>query len=78
MLEALDRLRDGITTAVTDDADRADVLHRLRALVDELDAAAGATEAGEQDSSPESVSDRLQSASDDELFELFDSDFRLT
>lgn len=71
----LDQLRTGISVAVQDDADRTRAADLLRAVLAEVSGSAPVRDpAGE---SGVAVSDRLRTASDDELFDLLDSDFRL-
>ncbi|WP_017602356.1 SDR family NAD(P)-dependent oxidoreductase [Nocardiopsis lucentensis] len=78
LLEAIDALRDRIDEALTDDDTddglRDDVERRLRSLLTGLPRtreAPTSTDDGPGDA--ESVTERLHSASDDELFALFDS-----
>ncbi|AZQ70588.1 SDR family NAD(P)-dependent oxidoreductase [Streptomyces luteoverticillatus] len=85
VLETLDRIRDGLAEAVTDDAGRSDVAARLRDLLGLLDASAapaaspGAGDPGDSGGSgAASVADRLATGNDDDLFALLDSDFKLT
>nr|BBM96640.1 modular polyketide synthase [Streptomyces kitasatoensis] len=76
---ALDRLERSLTAATADDPGRARAAERLRGLLAGLTAGSpsGPAAAGRA-AAPggELVADRLESASDDELFDLFDSDFR--
>ncbi|AKL68953.1 hypothetical protein M444_29945 [Streptomyces sp. Mg1] len=83
VLEALDRIRDGLATAVTDDNGRAHVAERLQELLGTLaPPVAGVRPVngsnGHDGQGPDelSVGERLAASSDDELFDLFDSDFR--
>ncbi|MCD9140518.1 type I polyketide synthase [Streptomyces albireticuli] len=87
---ALDRLERSLTAAPDDAPGRARAAERLRGLLAGLTAApasppspphpsgrpAPGTEAPAVAPGGELVADRLRSASDDELFDLFDSDFR--
>ncbi|MFF0278666.1 SDR family NAD(P)-dependent oxidoreductase [Streptomyces sp. NPDC004330] len=85
VLDALDRIRDGLATAATDDSSRDHIAERLQALLGTLTSAAGVSRPtgspGEHDRQGPgelSLGQRLAASSDDELFDLFDSDFRST
>ncbi|WP_087925789.1 SDR family NAD(P)-dependent oxidoreductase [Streptomyces albireticuli] len=78
---ALDRLERSLTAAPGDAAGRARAAERLRGLLAGLTADPSLPSARPAPGAPaapdgELVADRLRSASDDELFDLFDSDFR--
>ncbi|WFE23121.1 type I polyketide synthase [Solwaraspora sp. WMMD937] len=76
VLASLDQLRTGIAAAVRDDTDRTRATDLLRALLAEVGGTAGPPDP--DDGSRAEVSDRLRTASDEELFDLLDSDFRLS
>ncbi|WP_328339422.1 type I polyketide synthase [Micromonospora sp. NBC_00421] len=77
VLAMLDHLRDGIATVVEDDADRTRAAHLLRVLQAEVDRPAAGPHRDTDGGSGAEVTDRLRTASDEELFDLLDSDFRL-
>ncbi|NUQ99010.1 MAG: SDR family NAD(P)-dependent oxidoreductase [Streptomyces sp.] len=83
VLEALDRIRDGLAATVTDDSDRVHVVERLQELLDTLTPPLADIRAvpdpdrhDRQGADEPSIGERLAASSDDELFDLFDSDFR--
>jgi acyl transferase domain-containing protein/acyl carrier protein len=83
VLEALDRIRDGFVSAVTDDSSRIHVAERLQKMLGALappaadvSPAIGSESPGRQDPEARSVGERLAAGSDDELFDLLDNDFR--
>nr|WP_245267038.1 type I polyketide synthase [Saccharomonospora piscinae] len=65
-LRELDRLEAALASAATDDAGRTRVVNRMRALL-------AALTGGQEDA--ETVDDRLETASDDEMFELLGKKF---
>ncbi|MDB1090405.1 SDR family NAD(P)-dependent oxidoreductase [Streptomyces sp. ACA25] len=80
VLNLLELLRHGLATAVKDDTERARAAGLLRTILTELgdpDGQSGHAPEDPPGPGPE-VSDRLRTASDDELFDLLDSDFRLS
>ncbi|MFG1905018.1 type I polyketide synthase [Micromonospora carbonacea] len=77
VLAMLDRLRDGIATVVRDDADRTRAADLLRVLLAEVGGPGTGPPRDTDGGAGGEVSDRLRTASDEELFDLLDSDFRL-
>ncbi|MEU7620503.1 type I polyketide synthase [Micromonospora rifamycinica] len=77
VLAMLDRLRDTIATVVRDDGDRTRVADLLRVLLAEVGGPAPGPHRDGDGSSDVDINDRLRTASDEELFDLFDTDFRL-
>nr|BAC57029.1 protomycinolide IV synthase 2 [Micromonospora griseorubida] len=74
VLDVLDAVRRNLATSLTDGESRARVAESLRTLLADL--AEPAAVPGDETRDAGSVRDRLRSASDDELFQLLDSDFR--
>ncbi|MFJ5920978.1 type I polyketide synthase [Kitasatospora sp. NPDC092948] len=75
-LAELDRLEDALDGALDDPADRDRLADRLRELLGRLDPAAAA--AGGDGTAADSIEDRMDGASDDELFDLIDNELGLS
>ncbi|MGC9443064.1 type I polyketide synthase, partial [Streptomyces sp. WG5] len=75
-LAELDRLEDALHGGVDDPADRERLADRLRELLGRLDPAA--TAADGDGTAADSLEDRMDGASDDELFDLIDNELGLS
>ncbi|SDS63080.1 Acyl transferase domain-containing protein [Streptomyces sp. TLI_053] len=75
-LAELDRLAGALDGVPDDPADRARLADRLRELLGRLDPAA--TAAGGDGTAADSIEDRMDGASDDELFDLIDNELGLS
>ncbi|MFB6887800.1 type I polyketide synthase [Kitasatospora sp. NPDC056327] len=73
-LAELDRLEDALDGALDDPADRGRLADRLRDLLDRVAPAAG----GADGTAADSIEDRMDGASDDELFDLIDNELGLS
>ncbi|WP_341845530.1 type I polyketide synthase [Kitasatospora purpeofusca] len=75
-LAELDRLEDALDGALDDPADRDRLAERLREIVGRLGLAV--TAAGGDGTAADSIEDRMDGASDDELFDLIDNELGLS
>ncbi|CAN3985616.1 Modular polyketide synthase [Kitasatospora purpeofusca] len=75
-LAELDRLEDALTGALDDPADRDRLAERLREVLGRLGLAV--TAAGGDGTAADSIEDRMDGASDDELFDLIDNELGLS
>ncbi|WP_449273551.1 type I polyketide synthase [Kitasatospora purpeofusca] len=75
-LAELDRLEDALDGALDDPADRDRLAERLREILGRVGLAV--TAAGADGSAADSIEDRMDGASDDELFDLIDNELGLS
>jgi len=69
----LDKLEASLTEILGDDTARARVTARLKDLLSVLNDTGGSGTSGESGDDGDSVADRIQSASDDDMFDFIDN-----